>query len=255
MFSESINLLDLSQDISNHDYWHQGRMILIKKEMDWTSFDLVNKCKISLKYGIGLKKIKLGHAGTLDPKASGLMLLLAGKYTKLTDQIHLYNKTYEGSFYLGATTPCYDTERPIDHYFPTEHINELLILNAASQFVGEISQTPPIFSAVKINGKSAYKSAHKGKEIATRPRQITIHSFEITRLDLPFVYFKVICSSGTYIRSLAHDFGKALKSGAYLASLNRTGIGPWNLHQAVSVQQFLEKVNQYRIITKPNMAV
>ncbi len=239
-------VISIHQDWSDIDSWHEGQVILVDKPLDWTSFDLVNKLKIKLKYCLGIKKIKLGHGGTLDPKATGLMILLSGKCTKLTDQIHTYSKTYIAEIFLGATTPCFDSERPVDYYFPTDHITPELIDTALQKFKGNIVQYPPSFSAVKINGKTAYKSAHKGIQIATRPRQVEIHHLEILDLHMPILKIKVTCSSGTYIRSLANDIGKALDSGAYLHSLIRTEIGKWELSKAFEMDTIMNKLEAYQ---------
>ncbi len=238
----------IEEELWGVDQWHEGRLILIDKPLDWTSFDLVNKCKFSIRHGLQIKTIKIGHAGTLDPKATGLMILLTGKYTKLTDHIHTFDKSYEAVLFLGGTTPCFDTERPIDAYFPTEHITEALIRETSNQFMGHITQVPPIFSAVKIDGKAAYKSAHKGIEVVTKVRQVDIFKLDILKVNLPYVHIAVRCSTGTYIRSLAHDLGKALHSGAYLHSLRRTEIGPWHIDQALDINVFTDKLKSYQTL-------
>jgi tRNA pseudouridine55 synthase len=238
--------VNLQDDLRNTELWHEGRLILFNKALEWTSFDLVGKTKISLRDGLGIKKIKLGHAGTLDPKATGLMILLTGKYTKMADYIHTFDKTYEAVFYLGATTPCFDTERPVDMTYPVDHITDASIHQAAAAFVGKITQLPPIFSAVKIDGKTAYKSAHKGKDVVTRPREVTVHDFIIRKIQMPLVQVTIRCSTGTYIRSIANDLGKALGSGSYLAALQRTAIGPYTLDQAVAIEDFAAKMRSYK---------
>lgn len=236
---------NLEEDWSDVEGWHAGKILLLDKPLDWTSFDLVGKLKVGLKYKMGIRKIKLGHGGTLDPKATGLMILLTGKYTKLTEKIHGLDKTYIAELFLGATTPCYDTERAIDAYYPTDHITEELVLEGIKKFRGNIVQYPPVFSAVKIKGRSAYKSAHKGIEIETRPRNQVVHSFELLEYNMPYLKVMIKCSSGTYIRSLAHDLGKELKSGAYLHSLVRTEIGHWSLSSAMNVNDVLAKMESY----------
>lgn len=236
---------DLSEDWSDEKSWHSGKILLVDKPLDWTSFDLVGKVKVGLKYKLGIKKIKLGHGGTLDPKATGLMILLTGKYTKLTERIHSLNKTYIAEIFMGATTPCYDTERQVDRYFPTDHITEELILKNIEKFTGDIIQYPPVYSAVKIKGRAAYKSAHKGIEVETRPRNQTVYRFEILDFTMPLLKVLIQCSSGTYIRSLAHDLGKELNSGAYLHSLIRTEIGPWRLSEAMNIDDVLDKMENY----------
>lgn len=236
---------NLSEDWSEIESWHSGKILLLDKPLDWTSFDLVGKIKVGLKYKMGINKIKLGHGGTLDPKATGLMILLTGKNTKLTEKIHELVKTYVAEIYLGATTPCYDTERPVDQFYPTEHITKELIQDCIQKFKGKIIQYPPIFSAVKIKGRSAYKSAHKGIEVETRPRHQFIYDFEIIDYKMPILKVLIKCSSGTYIRSVAHDLGKALNSGAYLQSLIRTEIGHWNLSNALKIGEVLAKMENY----------
>ncbi|MBK6392943.1 MAG: tRNA pseudouridine(55) synthase TruB [Saprospiraceae bacterium] len=235
-----INPLKINDDVSDIDQWHEGRLILINKPLDWTSYDLVHKCKLALNYNLGIKKIKIGHAGTLDPKASGLMIILTGKFTKLTDSIHEYAKNYQAQIFLGGTTPCYDSERPIDTYYPIGHITEGLIRETALKFVGKnIKQYPPIFSAVRINGKKAYRSAHKGLEVITRPRFVDIHELTVRDINLPIINMDIKCSSGTYIRSLAYDLGGSVGSGAYLYALSRTQIGPWKLGDAMALDDFV----------------
>jgi tRNA pseudouridine55 synthase len=209
----------------------EGSIILINKPLDWTSFDVANKIKSKIKYTYN-KKIKVGHAGTLDPKATGLLIVCTGKATKTIEQIQNQPKTYEGTLKLGASTPCYDTEMEETEFFPINHITEELIFNTTKRFIGDIKQLPPIFSAIKTNGKKMYELARKGKEIEVKERNITIYSFEITEIKMPFVSFVVNCSKGTYIRSLVYDFGKALHSGAYLTCLKRTKIGEFDLANA-----------------------
>jgi tRNA pseudouridine55 synthase len=237
----------LRDDLSDVTQWHEGRLILLDKPLDWTSFDLVNKSKLALRDGLNIRKIKMGHAGTLDPKATGLMILLSGKYTKMTDYIHSFDKTYEAVIYIGATTPCYDTERPIDARYPMDHITDLAIHEAITKFTGKIIQFPPAFSAVKVDGHTAYKSAHKGVSIITRPREVEVFDFSISRIELPYLYVKIRCSSGTYIRSIAHDLGKELGSGAYLAGLQRTAIGPWKLESGLQIHDFVDKIRSYQL--------
>ncbi len=239
----TIKPVRLGDDITDPAYWEEGRLLLLNKPLTWTSFDLVNKCKLAFRSGLNIKKIKIGHAGTLDPLATGLMLILTGKYTRLTPMIHEMNKTYEATLFLGATTPCYDAERPVDATFPIDHITPDMIRETAARFTGHLVQMPPVFSAVKINGKKAYKSAHRGREVKTRPRFIDIHRLELNQIDLPNIRFTVTCSAGTYIRSLVHDMGKAMDSGAYLSALKRTRIGPWSLDDAMDILAFSEKLN------------
>ncbi len=217
-----------------------GKVFLINKPINWTSFDLVNSIKIFLKFNYGIKKIKIGHAGTLDPRATGLVIICTGKKTKEIDNYQAQEKEYTGTFRLGATTPSYDTETQPDEFFPTEHITTELIHETAKRFIGEIDQMPPVFSALKVDGKKAYVYARLNKPLEMRSRVITINEFEITRFALPDVDFRVKCSKGTYIRSLAYDFGKALGSGAYLYSLCRTSIGDYKLADAMTIEEFKE---------------
>ncbi len=210
----------------------EGHVFLIDKPLDWTSFDVVNKIRWNIRKAYNLKKIKVGHAGTLDPKATGLLLVCTGKMTKSIDQLQAQEKTYTGTIKLGATTPTYDLESDEDQTFPTNHLTEELINEATQQFVGEIEQFPPMHSAIKVDGKRLYELAREGQEIERKARKITIEEFKITKIDLPFVDFEVKCSKGTYIRSLAFDFGKALNSGGYLTALRRTKIGEFDVINA-----------------------
>ena len=218
-----------------------GQMILVDKPLEWTSFQVVNKIRWLLRKQFSLKKIKVGHAGTLDPLASGLLILCVGKMTKKINEYQAQDKEYTGTILLGATTPSYDAETEVDETFPTEHIDEDLINEAVQKFIGNIQQQPPIFSALKKDGKRLYEYARKGETVDIPTREIRIETFEITRIALPEVDFRVVCSKGTYIRSLAHDFGKALKSGGYLAALRRTKIGLFDVDNS----QSLEEIEEY----------
>lgn len=218
--------------------FQNGQILLIDKPLHWTSFQAVNKMKWLLKSKLGLKKIKIGHAGTLDPLASGLLIVCTGKFTKRITELQGQEKEYTGTFYIGATTPSYDLETEIDQTFPTDHINEELIRISTSQFLGEIDQKPPIFSAIKKDGKRLYEHARAGETIEIASRKTTIHEFEITRIALPEVDFRVVCSKGTYIRSLAYDFGIALETGAHLTALRRTKIGDYSVKDAISPDEF-----------------
>jgi len=220
-----------------HDF-ESGKVIFINKAIDWTSFDVVNSIKIFLKFNYGIKKIKIGHAGTLDPRATGLVIICTGKKTKEIDNYQAQEKEYTGTFRLGETTPSYDTETLPDEFFPTSHITAEIIHETTKLFIGDIEQMPPIFSALKVDGKKAYVYARKNKPIEMRSRQISISEFEITRIAMPEVDFRVKCSKGTYIRSLAYDFGKALNSGAYLTALCRTSIGQYKLDDALTIEEF-----------------
>ncbi|NER14579.1 tRNA pseudouridine(55) synthase TruB [Leptobacterium flavescens] len=219
-----------------------GQLLLIDKPLEWSSFQAVNKIKWAIRKKFNLKKIKVGHAGTLDPLASGLLIICTGKFTKKIPEYQGQVKEYTGTFTLGATRPSYDMETEIDKHFPTEHISEELIRKTTEQFTGEIEQYPPIFSALKKDGKRLYEFAREGKEVKIEARKITISEFEITRIALPAVDFRVVCSKGTYIRSLAHDFGKALDSGAYLSALRRTKIGDFNVNNSVAPESFVTQL-------------
>ncbi|MBL0331007.1 MAG: tRNA pseudouridine(55) synthase TruB [Bacteroidetes bacterium] len=221
-----------------------GEVLLIHKPLKWTSFQVVNKMKWLIKNHPSLlldgKKVqpKIGHAGTLDPLATGLLIVCTGKQTKNIESYQAQEKEYTGTFYIGATTPCYDLEKEIDATYPTEHITEALIRETTKQFTGTIQQTPPLYSAIKIDGKRAYDIARAGQTAEIKSKEITISVFEITRIALPEVDFRVVCSKGTYIRSLARDFGEALKSGAHLIALCRTRIGEYKLEDAMSIEDF-----------------
>ena len=217
----------------------EGQILLIDKPLKWSSFQAVNKLKYILKRKYNLpKKFKIGHAGTLDPLATGLLIVCTGKFTKRITDIQAQAKEYTGTITVGGTTPSYDLETEVDATFPTEHITSELIQETVKQFLGEIDQKPPIFSAIKKEGKRLYEHARAGEEVEIPFRKTTIHEFEITRIALPDIDFKVKCSKGTYIRSLAYDFGKALNSGGYLSSLCRTKIGEFKVENAVSPEEF-----------------
>lgn len=216
-----------------------GQIILIDKPLHWTSFQAVNKMKYALINKAGLpKKFKIGHAGTLDPLASGLLLVCTGKFTKRITELQGQAKEYTGTFFIGATTPSYDLETEIDEIFETSHIDSSLILETAKQFLGEIDQKPPIFSAIKKDGTRLYEHARAGETVEIASRKTTIHEFEITRIELPEIDFRVVCSKGTYIRSLAYDFGKAMYSGSHLKVLRRTKIGDYDVNDAMDVTLF-----------------
>ena len=220
--------------------YKNGQVLLIDKPLKWTSFQAVNKIRWHIKQRFQIKKIKVGHAGTLDPLASGLLIICTGKQTK---EIHVYQgqeKEYTGTFTIGATTPSYDLETEIDKTFPTAHITKELIHEATQQFLGEIDQKPPIFSAIKKEGKRLYELARKGEATEIKSRKVTIDEFEITNINLPNIDFRVVCSKGTYIRSLAYDFGKALHSGGHLSALRRTKIGTFSVEKAKSIEDFIK---------------
>jgi tRNA pseudouridine55 synthase len=220
----------------------QGEALLVNKPLEWTSFDVVNKLRYALKRKTNNKNYKVGHAGTLDPLASGLLIICCGKMTKRIDEFTGMDKEYTGTITLGATTPCFDKELPPDAFYPTDHITEELLRETTTQFVGVIQQYPPIYSAVKVDGQKGYLAARKGKEIELKAREITIVEFELTRIAMPEVDFRVVCSKGTYIRSLANDFGKALNSGAYLSALCRTKIGEYKLSDALSIADTIVRI-------------
>jgi tRNA pseudouridine55 synthase len=205
--------------------FEEGQILLIDKPYGWTSFQVVNKLKWKIRHEYKLSKLKIGHAGTLDPLATGLLIICTGKFTKRIEEFQAQEKEYTGTFVLGATTPCYDMEKPVDKEFPTNHISKEMILETAKSFVGEQMQVPPIFSAVKIDGRRAYDYARQDEEVEIKAKRILIESFEIMRIEMPEVDFKIVCSKGTYIRSIARDFGEKLQSGAYLSALRRTRIG------------------------------
>lgn len=217
----------------------EGQLFLIDKPLNWTSFDVVNKLRYALKRAYGFKKLKVGHAGTLDPLATGLLLIAVGRKTKSINDLMGMDKTYTGDIFLGATRPSYDRETEIDQEYPIEHIQEEALESARSQFLGEIDQIPPVFSAIKKDGKKAYESAREGEEIKMAPRRVRINHFDIQSEQFPLIHFSTSVSKGTYIRSLAHDFGKALKSGAYLHSLRRTQIGDYSVADALQIEDFL----------------
>ncbi len=219
-----------------------GQVLLIDKPLGWTSFQAVNKLKWVIKKKFDLKKIKIGHAGTLDPLATGLLLICTGKFTKTIAELQGQIKEYTGTIMLGATTPSYDLETSIDETFSTTHITDALIEKTLPQFIGNIEQTPPIFSALKKDGKRLYEYAREGIEVNIKKRNVHISAFEITGKDNTSIHFRVVCSKGTYIRSLAYDFGKALNSGAHLTSLKRTKIGDFNVDNAVAPSVFEEKL-------------
>ena len=217
----------------------EGKVLLIDKPLKWSSFQAVNKLKYVLKNQLNLpKKFKIGHAGTLDPLATGLLIICTGKFTKRITEIQAQAKEYTGTIVLGATTPSYDLETEVDGTFPTEHISEALIMETTKQFIGEIDQKPPIFFFFFKDGKRLYELARAGEEVEIQSRKTTIHEFEITRIQLPEVDFRVTCSKGTYIRSLAFDFGLALQSGGHLSALRRTKIGDYSVENGVTPDDF-----------------
>ena len=216
-----------------------GQVLLIDKPLNWTSFQVVNKLRWEIRQAFNIKKIKVGHAGTLDPLATGLLVICTGKMTKQIDTFQGQIKEYTGTIVLGSTTPSYDLETEIDNTFPTEHITDDLIKEATKQFIGDIKQLPPVFSALKKDGKRLYEYARAGEAVEIKARTVNISEFEITKIDGLNIDFRVVCSKGTYIRSLANDFGKALKSGGHLSALRRTKIGDFDVTSGVSIENFI----------------
>ncbi len=224
--------------MTTEDYL-SGHVLLIDKPLNWTSFQVVNKLRWEIRQAFNIKKIKVGHAGTLDPLASGLLVICTGKMTKQIDTFQGQIKEYTGTFTLGGTTPSYDLESQINETFETKHIAEASIHETTKQFIGDIQQFPPIFSALKKDGKRLYEYARAGESVEIKPRQIHISEFEITNINNLNLDFRVVCSKGTYIRSLANDFGKALQSGAHLSALRRTKIGEFNVDNGMSIKSFI----------------
>ena len=228
-------MLDL-EDFKN------GQVLLIDKPLEWTSFQVVNKLRWHIRKTFNIKKIKVGHAGTLDPLATGLLIICTGKFTKKITEYQAQTKEYTGTITLGATTPSFDLETEINTSFPTAHLNDAVIHETTKQFIGEIEQVPPIFSAIKKDGKRLYEIARKGKTTEIKSRKVTVLEFEITNINLPNVDFRIVCSKGTYIRSIANDFGKALQSGGHLSKLRRTKIGDYSVNNAMLPMEFVESL-------------
>lgn len=225
--------------------YQEGQILLIDKPLKWSSFQAVNKLKFGLIKELKLpKKFKIGHAGTLDPLASGLLLICTGKFTKRIEELQGQAKEYTGTITVGATTPSYDLETEVNATFPAEHITEALIHETLPQFIGEIDQKPPVFSAIKKDGKRLYESARAGIEVEINTRKVTVSEFEITRIALPEIDFRIVCSKGTYIRSIAYDFGFALHSGGHLTALRRTKIGDYSVENATEPEAFIEGLQQ-----------
>lgn len=221
----------------------KGKVLLFDKPLQWTSFQLINKVRWILKRKFNITKIKVGHAGTLDPLATGLLIVCVGKETKNIHHYQAAEKEYSGTITLGATTPSYDLETDIDQTFDYSSITEEQIYTLAQQFVGVIDQKPPLFSAVKKKGVRLYEHARKGETVEIESRKVSIVEFEITNIQLPQVDFRVRCGKGTYIRSLAHDFGQALQNGAYLSALRRTKIGDLSVDKAYTPESFEAYIN------------
>ena len=220
----------------------EGELLLIDKPLEWTSFQVVNKIRWALKRKFNIKKLKVGHAGTLDPLATGLLIICTGKMTKKISEFQDLDKTYIGTITLGATTPSFDLETPINKRFPLKHLNKEKIIEAKKNFIGTINQYPPIFSAIKKKGKRLYEFARIGKKIDIQSRKVVIYNLEFSKINLPDLNFKLKCSKGTYIRSLANDFGKSIDSGGYLSSLRRTAVGSFKIKNSIQLQEFIEKL-------------
>ena len=227
----------------NLEDFKNGQVLLINKPLNWTSFQVVNKIRWLIKNKFGIKKIKVGHAGTLDPLATGLLIICTGKMTKKISSFQDQTKKYTGTFLIGSTTPSFDLETKPDNTFPVDHINKDLIINATKSFIGKIKQKPPIYSAIKKDGKRLYESARIGENIEINDRDIEILNFNISRINMPHIDFEVECSKGTYIRALANDFGKKLNSGATLYKLNRTKIGEYSVNKSISIEEFTENIS------------
>jgi len=233
--------------------FQSGQVLLIDKPLNWTSFQVVNKLRWKIRKTFNIRKIKVGHAGTLDPLATGLLIICTGKMTKQINTFQGQVKEYTGTIVLGSSTPSFDLETEIDKTFSTNHISEDLIHKTTKQFIGEIEQFPPVFSAVKKDGKRLYEFARAGEVVEIKPRTITINEFEITKIDTSTslitgsinVEFRVVCSKGTYIRSLAHDFGKAMNSGSHLSALRRTKIGDFHVDKAQSIEEFISSLDNH----------
>lgn len=221
-------------------YNENGAVLLLDKPLGWTSFDVVNKIRYAGKFK------KVGHAGTLDPLATGLLILCVGKMTKQIETFQAQVKEYTGTFTLGKTTPSFDLETEFDGEYTTDHITSEKLQEAKEQLTGTIEQTPPAHSAIKVNGKRAYESARKGQEVALKSRSVTVSEFEIDSKDFPIIQFRIVCTKGTYIRTIANDFGKILNSGAHLSSLRRTKIGEFGVENAEDVLSLAQKINSIR---------
>ena len=222
--------------------FQNGQVLLIDKPLNWTSFQVVNKLRWHIRKTFDIKKIKVGHAGTLDPLATGLLVICTGKMTKQINEFQAQIKEYTGTITLGSTTPSFDLETDINQTYPTEHITKKLVHETTNHFIGDIEQYPPVFSAIKKDGKRLYEFARAGESVEIKSRTINISEFEITRFQNNEVDFRVVCSKGTYIRSLANDFGKALQSGGHLSTLRRTKIGGFHVDNALSIENFIENL-------------
>ena len=232
----------------------EGQVFRFNKPLHWSSFNLVSKVRTMIRYASGLKKIKIGHAGTLDPLATGVLIVCTGKKTKEIDNFQYQTKEYVAELALGATTPSFDLETEVDATYPTEHITREIVEETLKKFLGEIQQVPPAFSAVKINGKRAYEYARKGQEVEIKPKTLVIDEIELMEYSQTAIKIRVVCSKGTYIRGLARDIGEALKSGAHLTSLIRTRIGETKLEDCLTVEQFQSMLDNDPTIKMPEGA-
>ncbi len=228
----------MNSEITQFDF-HKGEILVFDKPLNWTSFDLVSKVRYIICKKLKIKKLKVGHAGTLDPKATGILVLCTGKATSKIESLQTGEKEYLATLKIGATTPSYDLESEEDRQFETSHITRDLLTEALKKFIGTIEQIPPNFSAIKIDGKRAYEYARKGIAVEIKPKILEVKEIEIIRFHLPEVNLRIVCGKGTYIRALARDIGEALNSGAYLTGLRRTRVGEFNLSQAIVLEDFL----------------
>lgn len=226
----------------------EGEVLYINKPLHWTSFDVVNKTRNILRHSLGVKKIKVGHAGTLDPLATGVMILCTGKATKTIDSYLHKDKEYIATIKLGATTPSFDAETEENATFSTTHITRELVENTLKNFIGDIDQVPPLYSAIRIDGTRAYELARKDKDVAIKPRKVRIDAIELLDFELPYMKIKIACSKGTYIRSLANDIGTALQSGGYVSSLQRTKVGDVTIDDCISIESFQDKIEQEKVV-------
>ena len=226
----------------------EGEVLYINKPLHWTSFDVVNKTRNILRHSLGVKKIKVGHAGTLDPLATGVMILCTGKATKTIDSYLHKDKEYIATIKLGATTPSFDAETEENATFSTTHITRELVENTLKKFIGDIDQVPPLYSAIRIDGTRAYELARKDKDVAIKPRKVRIDAIELLDFELPYIKIKIACSKGTYIRSLANDIGAALQSGGYVSSLQRTKVGDVTIDDCISIESFQDKIEQEKVV-------
>jgi len=243
-------LLDKDTPVNEIDFV-RGQTILIDKPLDWTSFDVVNKIRGKIRYQLGFKKIKVGHAGTLDPLATGLLIICTGKLTKSIDLLQAIEKRYSGTITLGATTATYDAEVEPENIRPTDHLTEKDLQDATTGFRGKIEQIPPIYSAIKIEGHAAYNLARRGKDPIMKARSVEITRFDLTKIQSPHVEFDVICSKGTYIRSLANDFGQVLGVGGYLSGLRREAIGQFSVQKAFTIEEIINLIESITPIVHP----